>query len=135
MSVNIACPECQSDNVQRVAMAHAQNTSVVYDHRNRAAGVQQTAMGIALSPPKPRKMWWRWLITGYFGIDTIAAIPMSIAHPPAVIGLVVVLVLSLLGYKFLVAPAKKYNDTVYADEKAHWDRAWLCSRCGSVFEL
>lgn len=135
MSVNIACPSCQSDNVQRVAMAHAQNTSVVFDHRNRAAGVQQTAMGIALSPPKPRKMWWRWLITAYFGVATIASIPMAVFHVGALIGLIIVAVLAVLGYKFLVVRARKYNDTVYADEKARWDRAWLCSRCGSVFEL
>lgn len=134
MSVNLACPSCQSDNIQRVAMAHAQSTSVVFDHRNRATGVQQMAMGVALSPPKSRKMWWRWLITLYFVVDTIGAIPMVIIHPAAIIGLILVAVLAVLGYKFLVIPGRKYNDTVYAEEQARWDRAWLCSRCGAVFE-
>lgn len=134
MSAQLACPVCQNDHVQRVAMAHAQSTSVVFDHRNRATGVQQTAMGVALSPPKPRRMWWRWLITLYFVVDTIGAIPMVIVHPAAIIGLILVAVLAIVGYKFLVASGRKYNETVYAAEKARWEKLWLCSKCGNVFE-
>ena len=135
MGAMIACPTCSNENIQRVAIAHAQSTSVVYDHRNRAVGVQQTGTGVALAPPRPRRMWWRWLITGYFAVDVVASIPISIVHPLVFLGLIIVAALAFLGYKFLVVPGQKYNQTVYAEQKAQWDRAWVCTKCGNVFEV
>ncbi|MCF8567448.1 hypothetical protein LLE49_22270 [Alicyclobacillus tolerans] len=75
-----------------------------------------------------------WLIRGYFGVDTIGGIPMSIAHSAAVIGWVLVAGLTVFGYKFLVIPGEKYNETEYVRQKEQWERAWVCGKCGSVFE-
>ena len=127
------CPNCNSENVQSVAMAYGESGSVVYDKHNRQVGTQRTATGMMLQPPKPRAMWWRWVITVYFGFDTIYALIASVMHPAAIVALVIVAVLTFVSYRYLVKPAKAYNSSTHLSNMQQWQQTWLCKACGNMF--
>lgn len=135
MGIEISCPSCgSSDQVQRVAMAHAQSTSVMYNEKNRAVGTQRTAAGVMLSPPIPKKMWWRWALTIWSGLATFSSITTVLTQPPIAI-LIVIALIAITGllYFKLVKSAKRYNATVYAHQFAEWQNSWVCLKCGTLF--
>jgi DNA-directed RNA polymerase subunit RPC12/RpoP len=135
LGTEISCPSCGSnDQVQRVAMAHAQSTSVVYDEKNRAVGTQKTAAGVMLSPPIPKKMWWRWVLTVWAGLTTVSAIASVGTQPPvAILFVIVMIAITGLLYFRLVKPTRRYNSTVYAQQYAEWQNSWVCLKCGTLF--
>jgi hypothetical protein len=133
----VVCPNCGSEQVQTVALAHAQNTSVVYDSRGRASGIRKTASGVMLEPPTKRRVWWRWfLFVGFvLGIFYSLIGGLFTGEIGAWISMVIDAALAYLVHRFVLKPARRYNREVFPAELEKWERSWTCNQCGVVFDL
>ena len=140
--MDIVCTACGSQQVQRVALAHAQSTSIVYDGRGKASALQKTATGVALAPPTKRRMVWRWglfLLFLFTSITYLAQIIQAIFSRGAAVVITIVaeiayIVATYAVWRYVVSAGRRYNSVVYPTEMARWERMWVCHQCGSIFD-
>ena len=140
--MDIVCTACGSQQVQRVALAHAQSTSVVYDKRGKAAGLQKTATGVALAPPTKRRMAWRWGLFFLFlftSITYLSQIFQAIFSGGAAVVITIVaeiayIVATYAVWRYVVSAGRRYNSVVYPIEIEKWERMWVCHQCGTLFD-
>ncbi|MCL6633974.1 MAG: hypothetical protein K6T63_15255, partial [Alicyclobacillus herbarius] len=111
---------------------------VVYDARGRASGIQKTASGVMLEPPRKRRLWWRWVL---FVAEIVGGIMNVISGLidgggfGVGISALVSLIIAYLIYRFLLNPARRYNREVYPAELRRWEQSWTCNQCGSIFDI
>lgn len=143
------CPTCNSKSTKKLSMVYAQGTRN-YNSRTSGSSVSsrgtlsgrsgsrasssQSALAAAASPPTPSRIpkvvAFIFAIMFVFPFLLLASSSddsMSIwARILALIPLVVFSAATYFIYKFLSKSHEK--------RKADWDRAWICLRCGGVYD-
>ena len=125
------CPQCLSENIQRVSLAVAQGTKASTFFGLGAspggigagggAGLSQTMQAQNLTPPKMRKVLWWFIATLLLFPSVFSGVPVPI-----------VLFLICAGF---FARAVIYNKSEFPKEFAEWKQLWVCQRCANVFKL
>ena len=143
------CPACNSKSTKKLSMVYAQGTRN-YNSRTSGSSVSsrgtfsgrsgsrasssQSALAAAASPPTPSRI--PKIVAFIFAIMFVLPFlllvsssddSMSIwARILALIPLVIFSAATYFIYKFLSKSHEK--------RKADWDRAWICLRCGGVYD-
>ena len=136
----IKCPQCASDNMQRVEVAYLQGSSNIQSMSNTVGagigrggiavggaktsttGASQSLLAESLSPPV-KAGWWAPILMVSIGIFLIVTIAF------ALFGLVI-----FAGGLVLAWQVHKKNKN-YPNALEVWRRNWICLRCGGVFTL
>lgn len=125
------CPQCQSENIQRVSLAVSQGTKATTFFGLGASaggigaggggGISQTMQAQNLTPPKLRKVIW-WLL------GTLIFLPAALHGLPLAIGIAIICA-------GIFVRAVIYNKKDFPKEFAEWKQLWVCQRCANVFKL
>lgn len=125
------CPQCQSENIQRVSLAVAQGTkaSTFFGIGASAGGIgagggggmSQTIQAQNLTPPRMRKVIW-WLI------GLLLFLPAALHQMPIAVFVALVCAGGTIR-------AVLYNRKDFPKEFAEWKKLWVCQRCANVFKL
>lgn len=125
------CPQCHSENVQRVSLVVSQGTkassffgiggSTGGIGLGAGAGVTQTLQAQNLMPPKMRKVFW-------WALGTFLSAPSALSGFPVAIGIFLVCAVGLCWAIF-------YNKKEFPAQMASWQKLWICQRCANVFNL
>ena len=153
--VDLQCPNCRSTDLKKVSLAYQEGVQRVSTRtrlrgvvvgsdghdvvvgRATTKGIQQTEISKMLSPPKKwsylKLLGWSLLLflsLGWvvFYVNTVTKNSPSVASLPLTIyaelsaGLFVVL--------FLLYVTR--NHLTYPRQYAHWNRSFICERCGTI---
>lgn len=125
------CPQCHSENIQRVSLAVSQGTKASTFFgiggssggigAGAGAGVSQTMQAQSLTPPSARKVIW-WLL------GTLLFLPAAFSGVSLAIAIALICSIGL-------ARAVIYNKRDFPKEFADWKQLWVCQRCANVFKL
>jgi hypothetical protein len=152
-ATDLHCPQCRGTDLKKASLAHQEGLYRV-DTRTRLSGVlignggpdmivgrartrgfRQTELSKRLSPPAK----WSYLkLVAWAGIISVAALVAYANHvmasPPPVSALPVEIygVLSSGVFAFLFVLFWRHNRSTYPRRCAHWDRSFICERCGAV---
>ena len=130
-SQNYECPNCQSENIQKLSLAVMHGTkSVSFLGIGGASGgaggggmfgTSQSALAELNSPPKEKSsVWWSIGIV-IFGLSSLTLNPIPI--------------FLFLGCCFGLWAAWSYNSKEYPALLKDWNEKWICQRCATVFKL
>jgi hypothetical protein len=154
--MDLRCPKCDSTDLKKVSLAYQEGLFHV-DTRTRirgylfasggpdvlvgratTRGVEQTALSKSLIPPAKwsylRLVLWS---VGVSFLASIAYIRVVMTSPPPVSSLPVklyVLIAPVL-FAILIALFWRHIHSIYQRDYVHWDRSFICQRCGSAIEL
>ena len=153
--MDLQCPNCKSTDLKKVSLAYQEGLQRVSTRtrlrgvvvgsdgpdvvvgRANTKGTQQTEISKVLTPPK------RWSYLKLFGwsalvflsvglivfyVNTITTNASSVSSVP----LTIYAVLSAGLFVALFLVYWKHNHSTYPRQYAHWDRSFLCNRCGAV---
>ena len=154
-AMDLHCPRCKSTNLKKVSLAYQEglyrvdtNTrlgGVLFGSggpdmvvgRARTKGVRQTELSMRLSPPAK----WSYLkLIAWGGIISVVALVAYVNHvmasPPPVSVLPVQIYAALVSgaFIFLFILFWRHNRSTYPRRYAHWNRSFICERCGVVSE-
>ena len=133
----LQCPECSSENVQRVPMAFESGISTVHSHTKgvglvggglgvgaaRTSGVQQSALSKKLTPPMKRKIKGA-IILFIIGFIILSGLPGG----AKILGLLMMAGGGAMGYL-----AFQFNKKDYPILLNKWQSSFYCNVCGSIF--
>jgi hypothetical protein len=151
--MDLRCPNCSSVDLKKVSLAYQEGLLRVRSRTRliglvlgdggadlvggRAAtrGIQQKELSKVLSPPKR----WSYVRLNFWAtITTFAALGIYIvfvaSSPPPVSTLPVKMyvVLAPVVLLILVVMFWRHNHLKYPQEYSHWNRSFICQRCGAV---
>lgn len=125
------CPQCQSENIQRVSLAVSQGTKATTFFGIGASaggigagsggGISQTMQAQNLTPPSAKKVIW-WLL------GLLLFLPAALHQMP------IPMFVSLVCGGGVIR-AVIYNKREFPKEFADWKQLWVCQRCANVFKL
>lgn len=143
--LSLTCPKCQSPNTTKLSLVwqdglshiNAKTIGAVYARGPGlggayTSGTVQSASSRWAQPPEKLPVFWP--IAVFFGLNVVLlAVVYLIFSVPAWLDLV-------LNWLWLppsignVVVATRYNRKIYPRERAAWNRAFRCNRCGTIFE-
>jgi len=136
--VAIQCPQCESEQVQRVSVAYQSGVSTVQSHTvgvglvaggalgvggAKTRGTQQSALSQSLAPPSKRRMRGG-IILAVVGLFSLLAAPGG----EKITGLIL-----LLGGCAWAYPSYRYNHQQYPALMNQWHAEFFCNVCGHIF--
>jgi transcriptional regulator with XRE-family HTH domain len=155
--MELQCPNCKSTDLKKISLAYQEGLQHV-SARTRLRGVvvgsdgpdvivgrattkgtQQTEISKPLTPPNRwsylKLCGWSALVFLSVGwivlyVNTITTNSSSVSSVP----LTIYAVLSGGLFVVLFLVYWKHNHTAYPREYAHWNRSFICERCGTVSE-
>ena len=153
--MDLRCPKCNSTDLKKVSLAHEEGlfrsegrtrvSAVVAGSggpdlvvgRATTRGTQQSALSKKLTPPLKwsylKVIGWSvlvflsagWLV---FYVNTVTTNATTVSSGPLTLfALIYAAILALL--LFLVW---RHNHSSYQTQYAHWDKSFICERCGTV---
>jgi hypothetical protein len=153
----LRCPNCNSTYLKKVSLAYQQGLFHTVAHTRvhgvafggcgpdlligtaTTRGVHQSVLSKQLSPPVKwpyRKLvrWWA-VVSGSIGwivFYTTSFMKHSsvVLSPP----LILFWKLSVVIFLVLLVLFWRHNQTTYKRRYAHWERSFLCQRCGTLTE-
>ena len=157
-SEDLRCPNCNSTNLKKVSLVYQEGLfCTVAQTRFRAVvlgrygpdfvigkattrGFHQSGLSKHLRPPVKwsyRKLirWWAGVFLSIGWI--VLYISSGTKKPSALLSLSLTLFsgLSAVTFLLLLVLFWRHNQTTYKRRYAHWERSFLCQRCGIVTEL
>lgn len=155
--MELQCPNSKSADLKRVSLAYKEGLQRVNMRtrlrgvvvgsdgpdvvvgRATTKGIQQTEISKALTPPKKwsylKLLGWSVLVflsVGWivFYVNTIARNALSVSSVP----LTIYAAFSAAIFVALFLIYWRHNHSIYPRRYAHWDRSFICKRCGAVSE-
>ena len=153
--MDLRCPKCNSNNLKRVSLAYQEGTYRV-DARSRIRGLlfaaggpgilvgrtstrgsQQSALSKRLSPPTK---WSYVKLVGWSGVVTLIALVIYVQHvmstpvPASSLPVKLYVIFAPVVVLLLVGIVWRHNHSIYERDYVHWDRSFICQRCGCVSE-
>lgn len=143
------CPACQSNNTKKLSMVYATGTRN-YSSSSRGSGFSsrgtissrstrrnsssQTALATAASPPKRNSLIN--LIFLFIVLPFVLMPLTSILSQEPDISIFKLIFAFILFIAFSVGAFFLYKliNKPYEKRKADWNRAWICMRCGNVYD-
>lgn len=155
--MDLQCPNCMSTDLKKVSLAYQEGLQHVSTRtrlrgvvvgsdgpdvvvgRATTKGIQQTEISKELTPPRkwsyPKLFGWSVLVflsVGWivFYVNTITENSLTVSSLPLMTYAVLsagVFVTVFMGYW-------KHNNSTYVRQYAHWNRSFICQRCGAVTE-
>lgn len=154
------CPNCKSENVQKLSVAYAdgmvntKSNSTILGTTfggNAVTGVSfsnsvsQSELSKLVAPPEKQSVFK--CSAGGLGatknaltIDAILAAVVACAAP-SVLGVYIGSVISIVCMIYLAVKVipkhfayQKELDRKYEEDKAAWDRSYICLRCGTIYD-
>lgn len=140
------CPNCNSENTQRLEVIYNAGTQEINTHSATAGGAHGGAFGIGGAVTKtsgqsqsllakqvapPAKKSYKWpIIAILFGFFAF----YSNSHNNLMGGLIIGLLLGGPG-AYLCFSNFQYNSNKWPSLYQHWFESWMCSKCGSVYQI
>lgn len=146
------CPQCQAKNTKKLSMVYATGTrrsQSVSSSRSRSVssrltarvggstsqyqGVSQTALAQAASPPQPSRLP---KIVAFFlaFMFVLPAFTMVFSREDVSIWLRIFAFILFVGFSVGTYFAYKFLNRGYEQQLDEWERAWICMRCGCVYD-
>lgn len=133
------CPQCKSDNTQRLSIIfqsgtqHISTTSTTFgggggtgfgigSATTTTSGKSQSYLASKAAPPPKKSYKWVPLIV-------FVAIVIAIYTQAVLLGAIIAGVGGYIAYK-----AFRYNKDVYPGLRAVWLKSWHCNKCGTIYE-
>jgi hypothetical protein len=153
--VELQCPNCKSTNLKKVSLAYQEGLLHV-STRTRLRGVvvgsdgpdlvvasgttngiQQTAISRMVAPPRKRsyKRLVGWSVLAFLAAGWIVFYANTVvtnSQTVSSVALTVYTVLAVCTFAGVFAGFWRHNHSIYPREFAHWERSYLCGRCGTV---
>lgn len=114
-SLKYECPNCQSENIQKLSLAVMKGT------KSGTIGSAQTALAEFNSPPKEKSLVWWSIGCALFGIASLSLNPFPI--------------IMLFGCCLGLFSSWHYNSKEYPVLVKDWNEKWICQRCAMVFKI
>jgi len=151
--MDLRCPKCNSTDLKKVSLAYQEGTYQINTRTGirgllfagggpgvlvggaTTRGSQQSALSKRLSPPSK---WSYAKLVLWSGVVTLIALFLYVQHvmssTPPVSSLPVRLyaVFAPVVLLLLVGIVWRHNHSTYRQKYAHWDKSFICERCGTV---
>ena len=138
----IACTKCGSSQVRRLSLIYEEGLSHSASQSQTAfggggfgttastfsTGTSQTALSKKAAPPTKKHTILLAMLAGFLGFCTVAGIANFSFWTLVFGGLTYLAVMKSL-------KAKAYNAMAFPEERARWERSFMCNRCGGVFAV
>jgi hypothetical protein len=139
---SIACTKCGSAEVRRLSLIYEEGLSHSAGQSQTAFGgggfgttastfstsTSQTALSKKAAPPTKKHTILLAMLAGFLGFCTVAGIANFSFWALVFGGLTYLVVMKTL-------KAKAYNAMSFPEERARWERSFMCNRCGGVFAV
>src|SRR5713226_3203562 len=153
--MDLRCPKCNSTDLKKVSLAYEEGLYRL-DARSRlravvlsgggpdlvvgratTRGTEQSALSKKLTPPVKwsylKVVGWSvllfvcvgWLV---FYVNTVTANATTVSSAP----LTLFALISGAIFALLLFLAWRHNHSIYQTQYAHWDKFFICERCGTV---
>jgi len=151
--LELRCPECQSTELKRVSLAYQEGLAHLKT-RSRflglvfgdgspnlvtggaaMRGVQQTELSKILNPPVKwsyLRLIFRAVALTFVALAAYVVFVASSTPPVSTLPLKLYVFLAPVVFLVLALAVWRHNHLVYPLQYAHWDRSFLCQRCGTV---
>ncbi len=153
--MDLRCPKCNSSDLKKVSLAYQEGLFRT-DARTRirgvlvgsngpnllvggaaTSGIQQSALSERLRPPKK---WSYFKLVTWFALASFVGLVVYIhavmASSSTASSLPVKVCALICSFLFVSAGVltRRHNHSIYPRQYAHWDRSFVCQRCGGVNE-
>jgi hypothetical protein len=153
--MELQCPNCKSTNLKKASLAYQEGLQRVSTRtrlrgvvvgsdgpnvvvgRANTKGTQQTEVSKALTPPKKwsylRLLGWSVLV--FLSVGWVVFYANTVTQNSSSVSSVPLTVYSLLSagvFVVLFLIYWKHNHLTYPGQYAHWNRSFICERCGTV---
>lgn len=147
------CPQCQSANIQKLSMVYATGTHLstsvsrsrsrgissrmtvmIGSSSSRHQGIFQTALAEAASPPQPSRL--PKIAAVLLVVYTVFPAFFMFTSPQEEISIWVRIFAFIIFVAFSVGTyfVYKFLNRGYEERLADWERAWICMRCGLIYD-
>jgi hypothetical protein len=142
----LACPNCQSDNLQTFRMVFETGTSSTESvssgtaigltggggigigvGSSKSSGTTMSLLAQKVAPPVKKKVALAWLITvlaALFVVSGLGTKEWGMVMFFAIVG-------TITGY--IAVTRSKWNQHQFPALMRAWERSWLCHKCGNTF--
>ena len=154
-SADLRCPNCNSTDLKKVALAYQEGLFRTVAHTRFGAvvaggtgpglvigkattrGLHQSVLSKRLSPPVKwsyRKLVLWWAVVSFSIGWIVFYINSFLKHSPAVLSppLILFWLLSAATFLLLVVLFWRHNHSTYRRRYSQWERSFLCQRCGAL---